>query len=151
MAAIPRFALITAALAGLALAGAAKAHAQAVQLNDGNDKVSFQSGALMKKQKQALPDVPAPPLAWPRLDPGAALCRTEADLDRLAARHAGEDSGGPVDCQIIRNMTAISILQRRGPGKAEVKTTSGQVGTVGWTNAFLPDKAPATTRASAAR
>lgn len=148
---VRRVALIVTCVASLGVTGAAQAQQRQPSSYSDDGKVSFQSGILPKKPKAGPPDVPAPPMAWPRLDAGAVLCRTEADLDRLAARHSGEEDDGPVDCQVIRNMTAITILQRRGPGKAEVKTTSGQVGTVGWTNAFLPEKAPAATRTSAAR
>jgi hypothetical protein len=139
--------LIVTCLAGLGLA--ASAQAQAPTPPPDNGKISFQSALVPRKPKAGLPDVAAPPQAWPRLDAGAVLCKTEDDLDRLAARHAGEASGGPVDCQIIRDMTAITILQRVGPGKEEVQLTSGKVGTTGWTNAWLPEKAPTPTRASA--
>ncbi len=131
------------------------ATAQAQQAPPDNGKISFQSGALIKKPKAGPPDVPAPPQAWPRLDAGAVVCRTEADLDRLAARHSGEGADGPVDCQLIHNTTAIAIVSRHGPGKTEVRLTSGlgsQVGTTGWTNTFLPEKAPASlTRTSVTR
>ncbi|MBS0643546.1 MAG: hypothetical protein JSS43_27100 [Proteobacteria bacterium] len=145
MSAIHRLAPIAACLAGLSLASAAQA--QTAPLDDGG-KLSFQSGLLMRKAKPTAPDVPAPPQAWPRLEAGAIVCRTESDLDRLAARHNGESAGGPVDCQVLRDVTAITILQRRGPAKQEVQFTSGKVGTVGWTNAWLPEKAPAATRTS---
>ena len=114
-----------------------------------NGKVSFQSGILPKKPKPGPPDVPAPPQAWPRLEPGAVLCKTEDDLDRLAARHTGEGGGGPVDCQVIHIATAIAIVQRLSPAKTEVRLTSGKAGTVGWTDAWLPERPPpSATRAS---
>jgi len=143
MAGIRRVALIAAGLSGLVIAW------QAMAQSVGNDKVTFQSALIAKKPKSGLPDVPAPPQAWPRLDAGAILCSTEDDLDRLAARQAGQAVGGPVDCQMMQNMTAVTILQRKGPGKEEVKLTSGKVGTTGWTNAWLPDKSPAPTRTAA--
>jgi hypothetical protein len=107
-------------------------------------------GFLPKKPGPGLPDVKAQPQAWPRLDPGAVLCRTEADLDRLAARHRREPVDGPVDCQVIRATTAISIVQRKGPGKTEIKgsDTRGTAAS-GWTDAWLPDKAPGGTNAAA--
>jgi hypothetical protein len=111
------------------------------QPNDSN--ISFASGLLAKKPKPGLPDVKAQPLAWPRLDPGAVLCRTEGDLDRLGARRRGEAVDGPVDCNIIRAATAISVLMRKGPGRVEVKTTDPKVDAVtGWTDAWLPEKGP---------
>ena len=89
------------------------------------------------------PDVRSAPLAWPRLDPGAPLCRSEADLQRLAARRQGEPVDGPTDCRIITTPTAVTIIERRGPGSTHVRLTDAQTIT-GWTNVWLPDKAPAT-------
>jgi len=114
------------------------AHAQPA--SDSN--ISFSApGFLPKKPKPGLPDVQAQPLAWPRLDPGAVLCRSEADLDRLAERRRGETVNEPIECQIVRVATAISIVQRRGPGRAEVRT-SDPGAAAGWTDAWLPEKAP---------
>jgi hypothetical protein len=130
--------LLAGALLGtLALAAPAKAQPS-------NSDISFDPGALaLKKPKPGLPDVRSQPLAWPRLDPGAVLCRTEADLEKLAARRSGQAVNGSIDCQIIRAATAISILQRQGPGKVEVKiSASTSDGISGWTDAWLPDKAP---------
>ncbi|MFL5254490.1 MAG: hypothetical protein ACJ8AI_16640 [Rhodopila sp.] len=145
-----KFVIGAASLAGLWLT----APVQAQQAPPDDGKISFQSSALLKKPKPGLPDVPAPPQAWPRLEAGAVVCRTEGDLDRLAARHAGEPSGGPVDCQLIHNPTAIAIVGRHGPAKTEVRLTSGQgsqVGTTGWTNTFLPERAPASATRAATR
>ncbi|HEY0185439.1 MAG TPA: hypothetical protein VGC09_21775 [Rhodopila sp.] len=128
-------------LAGIgvsAMALAAPANAQPP--NDSNVFLNA-PGLLVKKPKPGLPEVKAQPLAWPRLDPGSVLCRTEADLDRLGARRRGESVDGPIDCQIIRAATAISIVQRKGPGRAEVRTTSAtQDDVTGWTDAWLPEK-----------
>jgi hypothetical protein len=99
-------------------------------------------GLLPKKPRAGLPDVKAQPLVWPRLDRGAVICRSESDLSRLAARRRGESVDGPVDCQIIRAMTGVSILQRQGPGMTEVQTNDSSAGGTGWTDAWLPDKAP---------
>jgi hypothetical protein len=78
---------------------------------------------------------------WPRLDPGAVLCKTDADLQRLAAIRRGEP-GEPANCQIIRTPVAIQIERRAGPGRTQVSVT-GQQGLDGWTDAWLPDKQPA--------
>jgi hypothetical protein len=130
--------LIGACLGTLALAAPAKA-----QQPPSNSNVTFDPGMLgLKKPKAGLPDVRAQPLAWPRLDPGSVLCRTEADLQRLAARRAGEAVDGTVDCQIIRTPTAISIVQREGPGRVEVQISGAKTNSSGWTDAWLPDKAP---------
>jgi len=94
-------------------------------------------------QKPAQPPPPptARPLAWPRLDRGAVLCKTESDLNRLAERRQGSDAGN-VDCQVMRVATPISILQRKGSAVTQVKTSDPAAGGVGWTDAWLPDKAP---------
>jgi hypothetical protein len=105
--------------------------------------VNFDSRLLRKPApKSELPEVKPQPQAWPRLDPGAVLCRTEADLDRLTARRHGEAIAGPIDCRVIRDPLAISIIQRNGPGRVEVKVTASQAGDTGWTDAWLPAKAP---------
>jgi hypothetical protein len=106
-------------------------------------------GLLPKKPKPGLPDVKASPLAWPRLDAGAVLCRSEADLLRLADRRRGEAVDGPVDCQILRTATPITIVQRKSPGLTEVQTTDPKAGGSGWTDAFLPQKAPTSSTAAA--
>ncbi len=108
-------------------------------------------GLLIKKPKPGLPDVKSQPQAWPRLDPGAVLCRSEADLNRLAQRRSGEVVDGPVDCQIIRTPTAITIVQRAAPGRTEVRTSDAQASGSGWTDAWLPEKAPRGATSAATR
>jgi hypothetical protein len=94
---------------------------------------------LEKKAKPGPPDVKASPTVWPRLDTGAVLCRSEADLSRLAANRRGE-GGGPADCQIIRSPTGVSVLQRK-PGRTQVQLSGAT--TIGWTDVWMPEKAPA--------
>lgn len=84
--------------------------------------------------------VPPRPEAWPRLDRGAALCRTEDDLMRLAASRRGEQVAAP-NCQVIRGATPIQIVRRVGPGRTQVSLTD-QNGAQGWTDAWLPEKPP---------
>lgn len=96
--------------------------------------------------KKASPPPPprSQPTVWPRLDPGAVLCRTEDDLDRHAANMTARVSGGasqPADCRIIALPTGIQILSRQGLGHTQVKLNN-QSNDVGWTDAWLPDKAP---------
>jgi hypothetical protein len=129
----------TALILVLAVAG----HALA-QTPPSNDNVKFDApGFSIKKPRQGAPDVKAQPQMWPRLDAGAVLCRTEDDLDRLAARRRGDRVEGPIGCQIMRAATPISIVQRKNAGKTEVKTTDPQAGGAGWTDVWLPEKAPA--------
>ena len=99
-------------------------------------------GLIPKKPSAGLPDVKPHPLAWPRLDPGAVICRSENDLSRLAARRRGEPVEGSVDCQVIRAATPISVIQRKGPGMTQISTTDPAAGGAGWTDAWLPDRSP---------
>lgn len=108
--------------------------------------VVLDTALIPKKPKAGPPDVKAQPTVWPRLDPGAVLCRTEDDLLRLAANRSGGAGGGPADCRIISQPTGISILKRQGPGRVMVQVSGRQ--DTGWTDAWLPEKAPAATRAS---
>ncbi len=110
------------------------------QLHPPNDSNINYGGMLAKKPPApAVPDVPAPPSAWPRLDRGAVLCRSEGDLQRRAAIMRGEPAG-PADCRPITEPTAIQILQRAGPGRTEVKVTARDE--TGWTDAWLPSTPP---------
>ena len=102
-------------------------------------------GFTAKKPEARMPDVKASPLAWPRLDPGAVMCRNEADLDRLAARRLGQEAG-PADCRQISKATAVTIMQRRGAGRTQVRLTDAPTVT-GWTDVWLPEKAPASRQA----
>lgn len=93
------------------------------------------------KPRKAPPSIRIQKAVWPRLDRGAVLCRTEADLRHLAERRRGQASG-PVDCQVIRDATPISILRRQGSGMTLVKTSNPAAGGEGWTDAWLPDRPP---------
>jgi hypothetical protein len=136
MISMPRIVLI-------AICAAAVAFATESRAEDSNVKFDA-PGLLIKKPKPGAPDVKARPVAWPRLDAGAVLCRSEADLHRLGLRRSGERVDGPIDCQIIRSTTGIAIVQRKGPGSTEVKTSDPA--TIGWTDAWLPETAPPATR-----
>jgi hypothetical protein len=117
--------------------------AQSVPVLPDDSHVSLDApGLLPKKTRPGLPDVKPQPQAWPRLDRGAVICRSQSDMSRLAARRRGEAVDGPVDCQIVRGPTAIAILQRKGPGMTEIRTSNPSAGGTGWTDAWLPDKAP---------
>ena len=84
--------------------------------------------------------VKARPEAWPRLDPGATLCKTEADLLRLAGARRGEPGPQP-NCRPIRVATPIVITRRAGVGRTLVSLTD-TTNQEGWTDAWLPEKAP---------
>jgi hypothetical protein len=101
-------------------------------------------GLLQKKKAPPPPPPRAQPAVWPRLDPGAVLCRTADDLDRHAANMIARVGGGATqstDCRIIGQPTAIQIVSRQGPGRTLVKV-NGPAEETGWTDVWLPDKAP---------
>jgi hypothetical protein len=103
-------------------------------------------GLFPQKKAPGPPPPRAAPTVWPRLDPGAVLCRTEDDLDRYAANLIARVRGGdqqPADCRLINQAVGISILGRHGPGSTQVKL-AGTGNVTGWTNVWLPDKAPIT-------
>lgn len=134
-------------LATVCLTAAAASPAPPQPPNDSNIFLNA-PGLLIKKPKPGLPDVKTQPLAWPRLDSGSVMCRSEDDLIRLARRRGGDSVDGPVDCQIVRAPTPITIIQRKGPGRTEVKASGPQNPASGWTDAWLPEKAPGTANAS---
>lgn len=90
----------------------------------------------------ALPPLPAEPVVWPRLDPGAILCRTrDALTDEQNRLRDNNPAGLASGCRIVQDVTAIKILERDGPGQTQVALTDG--GETGWTNTFLPAEPPA--------
>lgn len=130
-------------LASLALTHAA-AHAQS--------RNPLGPGAAFTRRLPELPPVAAG-TAWPRLDPGAVLCRTQDDLrlrsEFLQARASGlQAPPGPApSCRIIAAPTPIDIVERPLPSATQVRlkpgqAAGGQAAEVGWTDAWLPEKAP---------
>ena len=91
-------------------------------------------GFLPKKTAPPPPPARAPPSVWPRLDPGAVLCRTADDLDRHASNMTARVSGSATqstDCRIIARPTGIQILSRQGPGRTQVKLSDRGAGPAG--------------------
>jgi len=111
--------------------------------------VIFDAPGLFPAKKQGMPEIRVPPSVWPRLDPGAVLCRSEDDLARLAANRSGGEGGGPADCRVINSPTPIQIIQRYGPGRTQVQVTGATQS--GWTDAWLPEKAPSNVGTVSAR
>ncbi len=107
--------------------------------------VILDAPGVTNDKKAPAPPPRAQPTVWPRLDPGAVLCRTEDDLDRHAANMTARVSGNgtqAADCRIISLPTGIHILSRQGLGRTEVKlSVPGNV--TGWTDAWLPERVPA--------
>jgi hypothetical protein len=92
---------------------------------------------------QVPPPLPSVPDPWPRLDPGAMLCRSEDALKQY--QEAMEAGAGPAplpaDCKRVLQRMTVSIVQRDGPSRTQVKSSSaGEAG--GWTDAWLPDTPP---------
>lgn len=136
---VARLWLLAAPLVVMAGASVAQPQSQAQAPAPNDSNISF-AGVLAKPApKPKLPDVPAPPSAWPRLDPGAVICRSEDDLMHRAAMLRGEPAG-PADCRPITMPTAIQVLHRAGPGRTEVKLTARDE--TGWTDAWLPGTPP---------
>jgi hypothetical protein len=83
-----------------------------------------------------LPDPPQ------RLDVGALICATEAELRQhqaaIMARIAGGYAPEPAGCRVVEQMVAVSVVDRRGPARTEVRV-HGQAGEVGWTDVRIPD------------
>jgi|SRR5271170_4542860 len=99
----------------------------------------------------APPPLPAEPVVWPRLDPGAILCQTRDALTDEQNRLRDDNSAGLASgCRIVQDPTAISILERDGPGQTQVAVTD-HGGETGWTNAFLPAEPPPSATANAGR
>lgn len=141
---IPRILTIAACLGVLGLAMPAAAQPNQTPPQPPQDSNAAADSALLAKKKASEGSAPvkAQPLAWPRLDAGSVLCRTEDDLTRLAARRIGQPVSGSVECKIIRQATPITIVERKGPGRTQVTTTDPAAGGPGWTDAWLPAKAP---------
>jgi len=110
--------------------------------------VNFGGMLAKQPQKHEAPDVAAPPAVWPRLDSGAIVCRTQADLQRHAAAMRGQPVGS-ADCHLINRATGIAIVAREGPGQTEVTITG--TGETAWTDAWLPANPPPGTTTAASQ
>jgi hypothetical protein len=75
-----------------------------------------------------------------RLDAGALLCRTEADLQQheaaIAARLDGQEAPEPVGCRPVKTMTPVTVLDRHGLARTQVKL-AGPPEQTGWTDAVV--------------
>lgn len=131
----------------LTLAAAVSLAAVPLSWADPPPRVNYGGMLAKTPEKPKAPDVAAPPAVWPRLDTGAVVCRTQADLQRHAAAMLGQATG-PADCRLTNHATAINIVARYGPGQTEVSITG--TGETAWTDAWLPANPPpgSTTAAS---
>jgi hypothetical protein len=79
---------------------------------------------------------------WQRLDTGALVCPTEAQLRQhqaaVMARLQGGDASEPRGCKLIRAMVPVSVLDRDGPARTEIQTHDAEAATF-WTDALVRD------------
>jgi hypothetical protein len=77
-----------------------------------------------------------------RLDVGALLCDTEAELRQhqtaIMARIAGKYAPEPSGCRVVGEMVAVSVLGQDGPARTQVQLRGKQVQS-GWTDAVVRD------------
>jgi hypothetical protein len=103
------------------------------------NRQSGQSGGTKAAASQAPTLKPDP---RQRLDAGALLCRTEDDLQQhevaINARLDGKDAPEPVGCRPVRTMTAVTVLDRHGLARTQVKVP-GPPEQTGWTDAVVRD------------
>jgi hypothetical protein len=80
-----------------------------------------------------------------RLDVGALLCATEAQLKQhqaaIRARMAGRSAPEPVGCHIVGETIAVAVLRRDGQAVTLVQI-AGDTPRTGWTDAFIRDADP---------
>ena len=93
----------------------------------------------------SMPDLK--PLVEPRqrLDVGALLCHTEAQLRQhqaaILARLAGRQAQDAPGCHIVGQTEAVAVLTRDGQAATEVQL-AGDEPVTGWTDAVIRDSDP---------
>ena len=99
-----------------------------------------QDGAPPRPPAERLTPKPPP---RQRLDAGALLCRSEAELAQhqatVEARLDGQDAAEPVGCRPIRTMMPVTVLDRHGPARTQVHL-AGPPEQTGWTDATVRDQ-----------
>ena len=105
-------------------------------------------GGNRQQNTQQAPGPKPPPIIpepWPRLDPGAVLCKSSEDLilyqARLEQRPDATTGAQGRNCRIVAARMPIQILDRDGLSRTHVVATDTSK-QVGWTNAYLPAKMP---------
>jgi hypothetical protein len=77
-----------------------------------------------------------------RLDPGALLCHTEAQLKQhqaaVLARLQGRPAQEPSGCHLVGSTTRVGIVLRDGQAVTEVQM-AGEAAETGWTDAMIRD------------
>lgn len=150
--AVPAFAVL-ACLALLCVAAPASAQF-ATDSGTGGQSLGGRSGhhgggRRQRGSRAATPAVATlPPVhdPWPRLDAGALLCRTQADLQQhqaaIVARISGGHSAEPSGCWVVRAMTAVTVVERDGPARTEVRLPGSSEQQLGWTDQVMSDEPP---------
>jgi len=79
---------------------------------------------------------------WQRLDAGALVCPTEAQLRQhqaaMMARAQGNEAPEPRGCKLIKSMVPVSVLDRDGPARTEIQMHDASADTA-WTDAVVRD------------
>jgi len=117
--------------------------AMAVLSASASAQVTYQGFGNGNRPRPAPPPGPKlKPDPRQRLDPGALLCRTEADLQQheaaIAARLDGQEAPEPVGCRPVRTMTSVTVLDRHGLARTQVRLP-GPPEQTGWTDAVVHD------------
>ncbi len=146
-----RLMTMAAALALTMSAGVAQAvlspEAMAQQRSRGS--AAPRSGSSDSDEDKLPPSVPPPVptlapargIQGPRIEPGAVLCKTDADL-----RHRAEvnrrrvegvaDAGDPLaNCRLVTQVRGVEVISRVGLGLVEVRLKPS--GEVGWTDVYV--------------
>ncbi len=80
-----------------------------------------------------------------RLDAGALLCHTEAQLKQhqaaIMARLAGREAPEPGGCHIVGETVPVAVVSQDGPAAVQVQT-AGDTPALGWTDAVIRDSDP---------
>lgn len=123
--------------------GAITAHAQGstAVLGEGGPREQHRGGrqrgatAATPDAGEMTPKLKQEPLQ--RLDAGALLCKTEADLQQheaaVQARLNGNDAIEPTGCHLVQTMMAVSVVERHGLSRTQVKAGNQ----VGWTDTMI--------------
>jgi hypothetical protein len=126
-------------LLSLDLTQAAFAQASSAVLGEGGPRDQQRRGRKEANAPPA-PDPMAPKLKQEplqRLDAGALLCKTEADLQQhvaaVMARLNGQEAREPKDCHLVQAMTPVSVVERHGLDRTEVQFG----GQIGWTDTMI--------------
>jgi hypothetical protein len=134
------FPLIAASfLLSLPLTQAVYAQASAATIGEGGSRDQQRGGRRSANTPPAdspmAPKLKREPIQ--RLDAGALLCKTEADLQQhvaaVMARLNGQEAREPKDCHLVQTMTPVSVVERHGLDRTQVKFGDQ----LGWTDTMI--------------